>query len=117
MSYFPFIHMQVAWEGWSDAEQELSPSPSLLATSITGSAGINPLLPPKLWTHRAEAKLTASPDQCLLGDSAQTQREITACHPPGSRGCLHRWHLARRSPGACLAAPACPQAVVGSQRG
>lgn len=22
MSYFPFIHMQVAWEGWSDAEQE-----------------------------------------------------------------------------------------------
>lgn len=109
MSYFPFIHMQVAWEGWSDAEQELSPSPSLLATNITGSAGIDPLLPPKLWTHKAGAKPTASPDQCLLQDSAQTQREISACHPPGSQGCLHRWYLARGSPGACLQHPHVPK--------
>ena len=41
MSYFPFIHMQVAWEDWSDAglgagwSSGLSPSPSLLVTELS----------------------------------------------------------------------------------
>lgn len=71
MSYFPFIHMQVAWEDWSDAglgagwSSRLSPSPSLLATKLSPPHWLYSALlkPTDVGSAVPGAELAASPPQ------------------------------------------------------
>lgn len=76
MSYFSFIRMQVAWEGWRNAEEEQAVTEPLAAASV----------PQNLWAHSVEAKRTPLRERNACAEIQISEKQMSAIH--GVLGCI-----------------------------